>query len=402
MVIKIQKSAASCRGPVGYNERKVASGEARVIGVSNMDGDSLATVLRTFDRYEHNPAISAKASSLAFHMTINPGASEMMDDRTAMGLARDIMDGLGYSGQPFIVYRHDDTGREHYHVVSVRADKEGHIISNSHERRKLQSLMKELGPKYGFVTGKKELRGEIRIETATIKRFDPGMEEHLGQIRDIFLASSRYCFTSRKQLEQMLSHYGVRLIYRNTPTGEQMMLQGLDRQGKPYGPVLKDRDLGIKILDTVEESLARGQKEHRMKHREKDRVKGTACSCLRYASSSLHFERMMEKKGITPIFSRDRSGQIMGVTFIDHLGKCIFKCSELGEGISAGMFREAENDGRWVMVASGNDKEHTAEGMKESIAEEQSSAILDNLDSNAKSTEKDIRKKRKRPKGIKM
>ena len=52
MVVKIQRGAASCRTPVGYNERKVASGEAMVVGVSNMEGDSLATVLRTFDAYE--------------------------------------------------------------------------------------------------------------------------------------------------------------------------------------------------------------------------------------------------------------------------------------------------------------------------------------------------------------
>ena len=58
---------------MGYNERKVASGEARVVGVSNMEGDSMATVLRTFDAYENNPAISARTRSLSFHMSINPG-----------------------------------------------------------------------------------------------------------------------------------------------------------------------------------------------------------------------------------------------------------------------------------------------------------------------------------------
>ena len=96
MVVKIQRGAASCRTPVGYNERKVASGEAMVIGVSNMEGDSLATVLRTFDAYENNPAISARTRSLSFHMSINPGPGERLDDSRAMALARDIMEGLGY------------------------------------------------------------------------------------------------------------------------------------------------------------------------------------------------------------------------------------------------------------------------------------------------------------------
>ena len=96
---------------MGYNERKVASGEARVVGVSNMAGDSVATVLRTFDAYENNPAISARTRSLSFHMSINPGPGDELDERRAMALATDIMEGLGYGSQPFIVYRHTDTGR---------------------------------------------------------------------------------------------------------------------------------------------------------------------------------------------------------------------------------------------------------------------------------------------------
>ena len=84
MVVKIQRGAASCRTPVGYNERKVASGEARVVGVSNMEGDSMATVLRTFDAYENNPAISARTRSLSFHMSINPGPGEGLDDHLSL------------------------------------------------------------------------------------------------------------------------------------------------------------------------------------------------------------------------------------------------------------------------------------------------------------------------------
>lgn len=401
MVIKIQRSAASCRGPVGYNERKVASGEAQVIGVSNMDGNSLATVLRTFESYEHNPAISAKASNLAFHMTVNPGPGERMDDAKAMALVRDVMDGLGYSQQPFIVYRHDDTGREHYHIVSVRADRNGKIISNSHERRVLQRVMKDLGPRYGFAIGRKGPRSVHIDDRVPLKRFNPEEGEHLRQISDIFSSATRYCLTSRRQLEQVLFHFGVRLVSRNTPSGEQLMLQGLDRQGNHYGPVLRDKDLGMNIGLTVQDCIDRGHKEHRMKHREKERVRSTAGSCLNYSTSILHVQRMMEKKGITPLFSRDKDGQINGLTFIDHIGRCVFKCSDLGEGISATMFREIDNSQKQGVPIS--DRGHDEEEITSKFHDEDTpSAILDNLDSSTKSLERDIRKKRKRPKGITM
>ena len=110
---------------------------------------------------------------------------------------------------------------------------------------------------------------------------------------------------------------------------------------------------------------------------------------------------MMEKKGITPLFSRDKDGQINGLTFIDHIGRCVFKCSDLGEGISATMFREIDNSQKQGVPIS--DRGHDEEEITSKFHDEDTpSAILDNLDSSTKSLERDIRKKRKRPKGITM
>ena len=408
MVIKIQRGSATCRTPVGYNERKVAQGTATVVGVSNMDGDSIATVLRTFDEYENNPAVSAKTRNMAFHMSINPGAGERMDDGTVMKLSSEVMSGLGYGNQPFIVYRHQDTDREHFHLVSVRVDRDGRVISDSHERRKLQAIMKELGPRYGFVIGKETGRKEEKTPDL-ILRFNPDAGNRALQMEAITRGCLSYSFSTEKQFELLLARYGARIILNETPSGERMMLQGLDRKGKPVGRPLNAGDLGFNLKDELGRRLEEGKRELPAKHQERGRIRSTVLSCLGYSTSQLHFERMLEKKEISAAFSRNPSGEIFGVTFIDHKGKCVFKGSELGPEISAGLFRNAEEEGHWNSRAKDKSRDVVVDNMPEEkepekdVSEKVAARVAESfLEGDGVSQERDIRKKQKRRKGLKI
>ena len=167
MVVKIQKSAGSCNAPIGYNEKKVAMGEAEVLSWSGIDSPTPAGIYGIFETYESNPAISAKTGNLAFHMTVNPSVTDGMTDDRASEFIMDLMDGLGYGEQPWIAYKHMDIDRIHYHIVSVRVDEKGKVISDSFQRRNLQSLMERLAPKYGFQIGKGEPRTPERAASRT-------------------------------------------------------------------------------------------------------------------------------------------------------------------------------------------------------------------------------------------
>lgn len=223
MVVKIHMSAASTKGPLDYNERKVAMGEAEVVGVSGMKNDSLATIYRTFEEYERNPAISAKTRSLAFHMTVNPGPGERRDTATTMSYISELMDRLGYGDQPYVVYRHNDIDREHFHVVSVRVDRTGKVIGDSFMRRNLQSIMKDINPRYGYVTGKgnEPSREDRKARLADRKRVG-------GIVRSCFSHStSEFHFT--RMLER--KDIGTR-IFRTA-------------EGRIYGALFEDRKSGF-------------------------------------------------------------------------------------------------------------------------------------------------------------
>ena len=309
MVVKIQKSAGSCNAPIGYNEKKVAMGEAEILSWSGIDSPTPAGIYGIFETYESNPAISAKTGNLAFHMTVNPSVTDGMTDDRASEFIMDLMDGLGYGEQPWIAYKHMDIDRIHYHVVSVRVDEKGKVISDSFQRRNLQSLMERLAPKYGFQIGKG----------------DPRTPE--------------------------------RAVSRNV---------------------------------------------------ERKRVASIVRSCFAYSTSELHFQRMLEKKGIGLRLFRTKEGRLYGALFDDKKSGITFKCSELS-GINIAMMRDALESGKWASPVKEKDLKHI-DGAHESYLPDhhekgtsletanEISGILTGGEAD-KSKEQDIRKKKKR-KGI--
>ena len=275
----------------------------------------------------------------------------------------------------------------------MKVDRTGRVISDSNQRRHLQAILRDLGPRYGFVVGRGQGRTQGQSSGVSLRRFDPDAGNRTEQISDITRRCLSYSFSTREQFEMLLRRCGVRMVSSNTPSGERLMLQGLDRSGAPTGRPVKASTLGINLRDALEGRLREGPGELRCRRREKDRVRGIALSCLCYSSSARHFGRMLERKGITVMFSRTEDGKIFGATFMDHGSRSVFKCSELGEGISAGLFRDAEERGHWS-AREGPERESA-------VAEEtQKESILQTGAQDAKSMERDIRKKRRRKKGM--
>lgn len=56
----------------------------------------------------------------------------------------------------YIVYRHNDIGREHLHVVSVRVDETGRAISDSYEHERSMAVCRELEQQFSLTPATKK------------------------------------------------------------------------------------------------------------------------------------------------------------------------------------------------------------------------------------------------------
>ena len=170
MVTKILKQGKSARGSIDYNEDKVLRGEATPVMHCNMPDDTYDAIEDYILKPEENPAINGRAKNLGFHMTVCPGENDPIkgNEPLILGYIEEVMQRLGYDKQPYIVYRHNDIEREHYHIVGTRVKPDGHVVSKVNDRYVVRNAQRELAEKYGFVPGKGELTEELSV-SETVK-----------------------------------------------------------------------------------------------------------------------------------------------------------------------------------------------------------------------------------------
>lgn len=342
MVVKINAPAPHCSASIHYNETKVEEGKAAVVYSQGLDP---LHPLVTLERYERG---SIRCEKMSFHMSVNPSVTDGMTQDQVVEFTKEMMEGLGYGSQPFIVYRHNDIDREHYHVVSVRVDENGRKIPDHQEHARCQKLMKELAPKYGFKVGKGEDEGEKEKskedKLLDYQRFDPSKGEYMKQFEELVEQAMKYHFTTTEQFKMLMRQFGVEVDYKKVRKETMMTFAGIDPQnGQKCTAPIPAKDLKVPSLEEIQQHIEDAKKEKR--DREKKRVANLARIALQHGTSELHTRRILRKKSIGVVFSKTDKGQIFGVTFIDHQTRCVFKSSEL-KGISAGLFEDARQN-KW-------------------------------------------------------
>ncbi len=351
MIVSIEAPRPSCRSSILYNEGKVLRGVAALVGYAGLENPSRDCIFRTFENYEKTPY---PIKQLSFHASVNPGPEDSCTEEQVLGFIAGLMDHLGYGDQPYLVYRHFDIEREHYHIVSVRADRRGKKINNLFEIRRASAYMREVAQQYGFSIAEKGMRAhrersiQERTGTGSLRlRFKPSGEV-LSQLEDIWEAALSYEFDTLSQLSFVLEDLGVRMDVVEGDEGEsRVTLQGLDAKGEGVTAIFDENDFGKPLYETARKALSAASGSRRARGREKERLRGVVRSAFGYSRSEAHFRNILRIKGIGMHLSVTRDGEPFGITFVDHTTRKVFKGSEIRDVVSIGMMRDAVQSGRW-------------------------------------------------------
>ncbi|MBF1390532.1 MAG: relaxase/mobilization nuclease domain-containing protein, partial [Porphyromonas sp.] len=152
MIAKIS-SSANLAGALGYNFKKVVSGDASVLLAEGLyanpeGGYTMEEVLS-----DMQAAIPKKCrtKNVVFHCSLNPHPDEKLSDEQLTQIAQEYMQALGYGEQPYIVFKHNDIEREHIHIVSLRVNSAGEKINDKFENRRSKRITDHLERKYGLI-----------------------------------------------------------------------------------------------------------------------------------------------------------------------------------------------------------------------------------------------------------
>lgn len=358
MVSKIHKSATLMASVIDYNEKKVAAGTADRLLVEgfvrNYDAvpkENVPAKLKK-DFYVREIA-NIRTKNVSFHLSIDPGEFDKeLSDEEVKALARDLLQGLGYGEQPWVLYRHRDIDRVHYHIVSTTIKEDGTRVKGSNERFTLQQLLKDNAKKYGYWLGQVPRSVKVKAfkEDGPIPIFSQGQKNISDLMRRALLHGLTYKFTSLSQWKSVCEAHGLEVEEYSFNDGiDRMIFKGLGRDGKPCTPAVSAEflvgDLMKKVSDAVASNAGSELLSAAATKRSRKEIASTVERFLQSSRSESQFLSACAAQGVGVVLHRsEESGDIYGATLIDHVDKLVFKASDVSRDLGS-QLREASS--RW-------------------------------------------------------
>lgn len=206
MIIKIHQ-ACNTKNALFYNERKVERQKASFYHCQNMP------VVNPFlgdknDRYKIFQEIedrNTRVKKPGLHISVNPTVSDLvlLGDAGIRNEIGKLMEHLGYGNQPYLVYKHADLERVHFHIVSTRIDCDtGKKIKDSYEKEKTQRFIKSLEQKYGLSKDDQPEKLNYRFSSSS-RNLKQNLESLFSQLNRMEFITSKELYDQTLELFQV-------------------------------------------------------------------------------------------------------------------------------------------------------------------------------------------------------
>lgn len=345
MIAKISHGG-SLYGVLAYNQIKVDELHADVLfgnRIIEPPGDNPYTIEHISRSFGDYLAANRKTEKPILHISLNPDPKDCVTEEQFIKLAEQYMQRMGFGDQPYIVYRHNDIGREHLHIVSVRVDETGRAISDSYEHERSMKVCRELEQQFNLTPAtQKEWKEGLPLSPVD---YEGGNLK--GQLAGVIRPIAReWRFQSLGEYRVVLSLYGISVDEIKGEYGGRayhgLSYSATDKDGnkvgKPFKSSVFGKEAGIAALEKRMLSSAAWVKSH------KDIATDTAVritSAMQTAGRDRAlFERELMRQGIGVVFRTNEAGRIYGATFINHADKTVFNGSRLGKEFSANVFND--------------------------------------------------------------
>ena len=387
MIVEILESSFSADGPLSYNERKVIKGQSVICASRGLEYEGFIPVKRMLERYTKNPRINAKAKNLIFHAAFNPSEEDTGNESMLVAFVNEYLDRIQYGNQPYVLYRHDDIARSHYHLLAPSVSEEGKVIRDNFEGGNwnyivTKKIVAEIGPKYGFFPAKEKKKAlatvieqnpELHPDRSVEKKctFSPTARHQTDNLRFLFRTALSYNFTTREEFRSILRT--MNLTWPDRAGMEEVVrLQGMTPEGVKTTKVLpferKMEPCAYRLFlqrqqQHIEEEAVAVRTENTPSFDRDDMLRRCALAaavriCTRESDSADRFQLMMKELGYeTLIHRRDgkefTAGQIYaspieGMTVIDTVNRRIYPAGKSAHVFDTSELARREDNGAWL------------------------------------------------------
>lgn len=342
MVAKIN-IGTNLYGALSYNQEKVDKGLGKILGANLIfepaDGNfNVPECLHDFMQFV--PA-HFRTEKPVFHVSLNPHPDDRLTDEQLTNIGFEYMEKLGYGNQPFLIFKHEDIGREHLHIVSLRVNSTGKKIDTYKEHERSKSITEDIEKKYNLHPAQGQSRAED-WELNAVNVLGGDLKHQIAKV--IKPLASMYHFQSMGEYKAVLSLYNIHVEeVKGEVKGKPyrgLIYFALDREGKKIGNPLKSSIFGKSVgYDELEKRMKKSTERIKTKKLKSHTLEAVKVA-KQQAQSESEFRVKLRESGIDVLFRRNDERRIYGVTFIDHSTRTVLNGSRLGKEFSANVFNE--------------------------------------------------------------
>ena len=342
MVAKINVGS-NLYGALAYNQEKVNENLGKVLG-SNLvfePADGKFSISECMEDFMQFIPAHFRTEKPVFHVSLNPHPDDRLTDDQLTDIGREYMERLGYGNQPYLIFKHEDIGREHIHIVSLRVDSAGKKINDYKEHERSKEITEHLERKYNLHPAE----GQKRTEQWELTPVDASIGDLKKQIASVIKPlASMYHFQSMGEYKAVLSLYNINVEeLKGEAKGKPfrgLLYSALDSNGNKVGNPLKSSIFGKAVgYDGLEKRMTKSAERIKTKNLKVHTLKFVS-EAKRDSQKESEFRAKLKQQGIDVLFRRNDEGRIYGTTFIDHTTRTVLNGSRLGKDYSANVFND--------------------------------------------------------------
>lgn len=342
MVAKIN-IGSNLYGALAYNQEKVDEGVGKILGANLVfePADGRFNVMECMNNFTRFIPSHFRTEKPVFHVSINPHPDDRLTDDQLTDIGREYMQQLGYGDQPYLIFKHEDIGREHLHIVSLRVDSSGKKINDFKEHERSKEITEHLERKYNLHPAE----GQKRSEQWELIPVDVSKGDLKSQIASVIKpVASMYHFQSMGEYKAVLLLYKIHVEeLKGEVKGKSyrgLLYSALDSDGNKISTPLKSSIFGKSVgYDGLEKRMKKSAERIKSKNLKIHTLKAVSTAKQECRSES-EFRAKLRKQGIDVLFRRNDKGRIYGTTFIDHTTRAVLNGSRLGKDYSANVFND--------------------------------------------------------------
>jgi hypothetical protein len=326
---------------LNYNEHKVSQGKAECLYAGNFLKEAKdMNFYQKMEGFERLNVLNERAQTKTLHVSLNFDPSEKLNADKLVKIANRYMDKIGFGEQPFLVYKHNDAGHPHVHVVATTIRDDGSRV-NTHNigRNQSEKARKEIEKEFKLVSAENQKQAlKQKIQPVNAEKIIYGKTETKKAVTNVVNAVlNTYRYASLPEFNAVLKQYNVIAdrgreggrIYKN----RGLVYRVLDKEGNKIGVPVKASSINSQpTLNRLEKLFIEND---RKKNSVKQHTKSLLDQALSRSPATINeLIKLLEQKNVSTVLRQNAESRIYGITFVDNQHKVVFNGSDLGKQYS--------------------------------------------------------------------